>query len=291
VRARFEFKLGPRSIAVILMGGLLAGLPGSLQSAAMEALSATTSLPAPAGVYAALTATEDAWLATAPLVSDPASWVTIRQGSETNPTGDKLYVNGSATATGVLTVGGDLVSDGALWWSNDSAALSTSNGGALELGSRAGTLPNPVANGAPYIDFHYGNGLAQDFNVRIVNSADNRLDFRSSASAGAVLSLVGDKVAVGRLTDNLGAVVAPQGSLDVGDEGVIAARAGSCTAVSYTYGATRTCPAVVAACATANSCYATFVRGFMAKYAAQGTTGNGSFLCCPCPAGGCPTNL
>lgn len=58
-----------------------------------------------------------------------------------------------------------------LQWSNRSQ-LGTDQGGNIELGgnnSLAGT-------GTPYIDFHF-NGLTQDYNTRISNSADGQLSF------------------------------------------------------------------------------------------------------------------
>src|SRR5262245_23561709 len=44
-------------------------------------------------------------------------------------------------------------------------------GGSLELGATLGPTPD-----TPYVDFHFGLGAAQDFNVRLINPADNRLD-------------------------------------------------------------------------------------------------------------------
>src|SRR5207247_6293194 len=44
-------------------------------------------------------------------------------------------------------------------------------GGSLELGTTLGGAPE-----TPYVDFHFGLEAAQDFNVRLINPADNRLD-------------------------------------------------------------------------------------------------------------------
>jgi hypothetical protein len=68
-------------------------------------------------------------------------------------------------------------------------------GGAIELGGR-NDLANPVSGGRPYIDFHYGNGLAQDFNFRIINFADNRLDF-ASAGQGTFVTFNAGRVGIG----------------------------------------------------------------------------------------------
>lgn len=81
--------------------------------------------------------------------------------------------------------------------------VQTDQGGSMELGGSAVTA-NPAANGMPYIDFHFGrvvggNTVAQDFNARLINAADGRLDIQSSiggAAAQTQLS-VGANVGVG----------------------------------------------------------------------------------------------
>ena len=63
------------------------------------------------------------------------------------------------------------VSGGNIRWANNSF-LNTDQGGCIELGANSTT----AGTGSPYIDFHY-NGLTQDYNVRIQNSADGVLRF------------------------------------------------------------------------------------------------------------------
>jgi hypothetical protein len=58
-------------------------------------------------------------------------------------------------------------------WSNSQSTLTTDQGGSIELGNSA--QPGAV----PYIDFHYGVGSAQDYNVRIQNSGDGHLNLQS----------------------------------------------------------------------------------------------------------------
>jgi len=72
------------------------------------------------------------------------------------------------------------VRGGISWGDSAQNVLSTNQGGSIELGGR-GDLANPVSGGMPFIDFHYGTVSAQDFNFRIINSADSRLDFGSAA--------------------------------------------------------------------------------------------------------------
>ncbi|MCX7863390.1 MAG: hypothetical protein N2449_10395, partial [Bacteroidales bacterium] len=66
---------------------------------------------------------------------------------------------------------------GSLGWgaSSEVNALNTDQGGSIELGG-TNSIANPVSNGVPYIDFHYGIGTAQDYNTRIINDANGRLN-------------------------------------------------------------------------------------------------------------------
>jgi hypothetical protein len=67
-------------------------------------------------------------------------------------------------------------------------------GGSLELGATLDVAPE-----TPYLDFHFGLGAAQDYNVRLLNAADNRLDV-VTALGGTVLSVQGDKIGIGTLS-------------------------------------------------------------------------------------------
>ena len=55
----------------------------------------------------------------------------------------------------------------------------------MELGGNAAGSANTFINAAgatPYIDFHYGTGTAQDYNVRIINNANNSLGIYANGS-------------------------------------------------------------------------------------------------------------
>jgi hypothetical protein len=61
-----------------------------------------------------------------------------------------------------------------------------------------GGLPNkvPCVNGqTPYIDFHFGSGNPDTYNVRLINNANNRLDFNNVA--GNAMTISGTKVGIG----------------------------------------------------------------------------------------------
>lgn len=86
---------------------------------------------------------------------------------------------------------------------NNSSWLSYYGGGSVELGQGYGGGSNPIASGTPYIDFHYGNGLDQDYNYRIINGADSELDFNSSSSV-TTLSLKPNGIQVNGGIDSSG---------------------------------------------------------------------------------------
>ena len=89
------------------------------------------------------------------------------------------------------------VRGGNIGWGNTSEVnlLQNDQGGSIELGG-TNSLANPISNGKPYIDFHFGTGSAQDFNTRIINAANNRLDFVTS-SGGTIMSINGSSVGIG----------------------------------------------------------------------------------------------
>lgn len=63
-----------------------------------------------------------------------------------------------------------------LFGNTGTSILSPDQGGAIELGS------STIAAAAPYIDFHYGIGAAQNYNVRIVNDGTETLSIFRFAS-------------------------------------------------------------------------------------------------------------
>ncbi|MFL9876659.1 shufflon system plasmid conjugative transfer pilus tip adhesin PilV [Paraburkholderia megapolitana] len=71
--------------------------------------------------------------------------------------------------------GADTVNANAFRLSNG-ASLNGDQGGALELGDVAGNHPGQ----SPYIDLHYGGQGAQDYNIRVMNDANNRLSVYSA---------------------------------------------------------------------------------------------------------------
>jgi len=85
---------------------------------------------------------------------------------------------------------------------SDSSLLSQDQAGSIELGSPSASGRNAINGATPYIDFHYGNGLSQDFNYRVINSGDGTLSFVSPVATPLVLE--GNKIQVNRGVDSNG---------------------------------------------------------------------------------------
>ena len=99
----------------------------------------------------------------------------------TNPAGTVTSFMGRGTAaepfTGIYSGAwnfmvydaGDVGITNSMTWNNGKSSLNADQGGSIELG-------NGITAGAvPYIDFHYGTGAAQDYNMRIINEANGAL--------------------------------------------------------------------------------------------------------------------
>jgi hypothetical protein len=90
--------------------------------------------------------------------------IIIGQNISLQPT-DNVGI-GTTNPTQKLDVqGGNIKTSGGIYWNNGVSVLSTDQGGAIELGNSSGS-------GTPYIDFHYGVGSPQDYNIRLINSGN-----------------------------------------------------------------------------------------------------------------------
>lgn len=85
---------------------------------------------------------------------------------------------GTATPQSKLDVRGDLSVSGTTYSDRfllpGGAGFGLNQGGSLELG------PEVSDNAAPFIDFHHGVGRAEDFNVRLISSADQMLSLQGN---------------------------------------------------------------------------------------------------------------
>ena len=92
---------------------------------------------------------------------------------------------GTTTPTSKLDILGDIKGSNNIAWNGGKSSLSADQGGSISLGD--GLTPGLI----PYIDFHYGKGVPQAFNMRLINNADRLLSLY-----GGVLS-VNDSIYVG----------------------------------------------------------------------------------------------
>lgn len=111
--------------------------------------------------------------------------------------------------------------DGRIMWGNGASSntLGYDQGGNIELGAVNGGV-NPTG-GSPYLDFHFGS-TAQDFNARIINSANNRLDFSTGGNPVA-MSMVGSSIGIG--------TTSPTAKLDVNGTANVSGKMGIGTTV------------------------------------------------------------
>lgn len=158
------------------------GLTGAQGAQGVQGIQGVTGPTGPGGINGI--ATRVAWYDSPTTISSDAS----------------LFWDNSNKRLGIGTLvpGGRLsILGGNLHWGNttENNQMTSDQGGSIELGG-TNSIANPIVSGIPYIDFHYGTGSAQDYNTRIVNAANNRLDF-STQSGGAVLSVSGSNVGIG----------------------------------------------------------------------------------------------
>lgn len=102
------------------------------------------------------------------LLPSPYSFLASQAVQLVNPSTGTPFMSLNA---GEATVPGNARFNSELFWGSG-AKLSLEQGGSLELG-------NSLAGSAvPFIDFHYGKGANQDFNVRLINDGDGRLSLQ-----------------------------------------------------------------------------------------------------------------
>ncbi|MEO0556325.1 MAG: hypothetical protein AAF149_24295 [Bacteroidota bacterium] len=76
-------------------------------------------------------------------------------------------------------------STGAVYWSK--SRLSSDQGGSIELGANG----TNIGYGNPYIDFHFDNGRSEDYNARIINSGDKKLEIKLGIDSQGLLDVHG----------------------------------------------------------------------------------------------------
>lgn len=117
-----------------------------------------------------------------------ASNISVGAPTTTVPAGTLLYrlsrdakIYGDTAGNMVVRNGGYFLGSG--------ANFSPDQGGSMELGAGNGT----VSPGTPFIDFHFNNGLVQDYNVRLINDADGRLSLYGNLYVSGTVTSASDR--------------------------------------------------------------------------------------------------
>ena len=72
-----------------------------------------------------------------------------------------------------------------LYWGE--SRLTSDQGGSIELGAYG----TNTGSGNPYIDFHFDNGRSEDYNARIINSGDKKLEIKLGIDSQGLLDVHG----------------------------------------------------------------------------------------------------
>ncbi|MCE9612850.1 MAG: formylglycine-generating enzyme family protein [Lentisphaerae bacterium] len=118
---------------------------------------------------------------------------------------EQLAPDQRIAAVGYALVAGSVASEGNIRW-GAGGMLNIDQGGSLELGDSSST------GTVPFIDFHYGVGASQDFNVRLINDGSNHLsclgDFEAtSLRAGGFMAGADGRVGIGTVAPSNNLVV------------------------------------------------------------------------------------
>ena len=130
----------------------------------------------------------DGAVTTSKLGADVSAYLSINGGAWTRSGSNIVYSGGNAgigtaTPSNRLDVAGTVGAGG--FSLPGGASFSGNQGGSLELGSLVSTSQ------IPFIDFHYGTGSNQDYNVRLINDASERLSIYTGSGLPANLALWG----------------------------------------------------------------------------------------------------
>jgi hypothetical protein len=80
------------------------------------------------------------------------------------------------------------VASGAIGWGGTNGDVNVlTSAGSAELGGNDATA-NPSSGNKPYVDFHFGTGVAENYNARIINSADNEIQILTKSGGAITLS-------------------------------------------------------------------------------------------------------
>jgi hypothetical protein len=256
--------------------GLLGWAATELSS---ENITLSTYYPAPSGVYRTMITSETTLLASNGLtMTTPNTPFGVVIGGDQAA---MLPGNGGMRLA-VVSPATDAIGWGQDWVSN---YLGNREGGNIELGGGNSTA-NPVSNGSPYIDFHFGNGVGQNYNTRIINNVSRGIAFAAAtnnlqANGGEVLLSMAGATGVAatqnRIDLNKRAFFQDDAFFNGSAKFGNGAANGGCALTPYSFGGFTAC---------GSGTYATYIPGvrvdtMLSATAAAGSTMGGQMFCCP----------
>lgn len=231
---------------------------------ASESVTLTTYYPAPSGVYTQMITTDNTWLA-----RDTAAAGVSVGTTQTVQAGDKMIVMGGNVGIGTTDP-------------NNTLQITGTGGGTIDLLVN-GRIQTGDGGNAGGIWLSNGNNMFVGQNGTNVGFWTAGVGFNAFQISQAGNVGIGAGPNASYRLDVQGGNFRVSGQADIGSHLIVRVPSANCNPIAYNANQNPICAGG----------YVTNVSGVFAKYFALGgddasPSGNGTAICCSCPAGGCP---